>query len=209
MALDSRMQSWGVVAHCLQDATAIGKGVVLKCVDGDTHHSFDDQIFRTCSLFTPPLMAYTTCCVGILIHWPEIFMLVWNLQSKCIQLKLNLPAKVTLVIMLYALNFTKPFRHDKNANNHIAHYDYESNLAPWVKWYFEIFLPCRYIWALVVFSSRNNFTQNSKYRVFGVITAALTTLFYCQKYKYLVILWHTMLAAITMWAGLKNESVLP
>lgn len=27
--------------------------------------------FWTCSLFTPPLMASTTCRVGILIHWAE------------------------------------------------------------------------------------------------------------------------------------------
>ena len=46
MALDSRMQSWGVVAHCLQDATTIAEGVVLKCVDGDAHHSFDGQILN-------------------------------------------------------------------------------------------------------------------------------------------------------------------
>lgn len=68
MALDSRMQSWGVVAHCLQDATAIGNGVVLNCVDGDAHHSFDDQNLNMLPFFRPPLMASTTCCVGILIH---------------------------------------------------------------------------------------------------------------------------------------------
>ena len=73
MALDSRMQSWGVVAHCLQDATAIAEGVDLKCVDGDAHHSFDGQILNVLP-FTPPLMASITCCVGILIHLAENFM---------------------------------------------------------------------------------------------------------------------------------------
>ena len=52
IASNFRLQSWGKVTHCPQDATAKGEGVVLESVDNDTHHSFDDRIVNVLPFYT-------------------------------------------------------------------------------------------------------------------------------------------------------------